>query len=97
MQIGSFVMPYSVEHRMYILSYKFDIRYQVRLNTMSSNNVCCNAFCCAFTPYANFCSGSHEVVLGVHDFDDFDNGGQPEVYDIDQIITVCIHFRTVKL
>ena len=49
------------------------------------------AFCCAFTVSTVFCSGSHEVVLGLHDFDDFDNGGQPEVYDIDQIVVVCIH------
>ena len=43
--------------------------------------------------YAILCSGSHEVLLGVHDFDDFDNGGQPEVYDIDQIIVVCFQIE----
>ena len=60
-----------------------------------------SAFCCAFTAciicylvsYAILCSGSHEVLLGVHDFDDFDNGGQPEVYDIDQIIEVCFQIE----
>ena len=32
-----------------------------------------------------------EVVLGLHDFDDFENGGQPEVYDIEQYIRVNIN------
>ena len=32
--------------------------------------------------------GGVEVVLGLHDFDDFENGGQPEVFDVVQRVLV---------
>ena len=43
------------------------------------------------------CREYYDVALGVHDFDDFENGGQPEVYDIEQIIRVRIQYYAIFL
>ena len=37
------------------------------------------------------CRETVQMVLGLHDFDDFENGGQPEIYDVEQMIRVRIH------
>ena len=39
-----------------------------------------------------FWRDAYQVVLGLHDFDDFENGGKPEIYDIEQILLVSIFF-----
>ena len=43
------------------------------------------------------CREYFDVVLGAHDFDDFENGGQPEVYDIQEIIRVSIQCYAIFL
>ena len=43
----------------------------------------------------SICRDRFEVVLGIHDFDNFENGGRPEVYDIEQIIVVRIHHDVI--
>ena len=55
------------------------------------------ALLCTITPGIIFCRRSRDVVLGLHDFDDFQNGGQPEVYDIEQIVEVCILITVSKV
>ena len=42
--------------------------------------------------YSNvFFRENKEVVIGAHDLDDLENGGgQPEIYDIEQIVRVSI-------